>query len=294
MPRIIVTTDPSHLSRPTSGRCCSKSTCTRCISAAATPRRSSSSGSHGLSATPSTPRTQIWHKQRTESTQIAHPRHTCGPSVPPVCTARPTSSRSASAPRREHAAGTRREDPRRALGRLGEELAAAHLDRLGFATLARNVRTSARRDRPDRLRRNGAGVRRGQDAPRAISRARARSRGAAAGVAACPPTRARAAPGARMAQRLAPGASDRADDPLRRDRGDRRSPRATAAPRPRRGRVVAPRRLQRELLVGERLEGHPVQRRDALTQDRLAVRRASSSRRARQSSTPGAARRRGA
>jgi Holliday junction resolvase-like predicted endonuclease len=32
-------------------------------------------------------------------------------------------------------------DPRRTLGRLGEDLAAAHLRRLGFATLARNVRT---------------------------------------------------------------------------------------------------------------------------------------------------------
>jgi putative endonuclease len=32
-------------------------------------------------------------------------------------------------------------DPRRALGRLGEDIAAAHLERLGFVTLARNVRT---------------------------------------------------------------------------------------------------------------------------------------------------------
>ncbi|HYB24694.1 MAG TPA: YraN family protein [Solirubrobacteraceae bacterium] len=35
----------------------------------------------------------------------------------------------------------RRVDPRRALGTLGEDLAAAHLARLGFSTLARNVRT---------------------------------------------------------------------------------------------------------------------------------------------------------
>jgi putative endonuclease len=34
-----------------------------------------------------------------------------------------------------------RVDPRRTLGRLGEELAAAHLERLGFAVLARNART---------------------------------------------------------------------------------------------------------------------------------------------------------
>jgi len=32
-------------------------------------------------------------------------------------------------------------DPRRALGRLGEELATAHFRRLGFRVLARNVRT---------------------------------------------------------------------------------------------------------------------------------------------------------
>jgi putative endonuclease len=37
--------------------------------------------------------------------------------------------------------GQRDGDPRRALGRLGEDLAAAHLDRLGLTTLARNVRT---------------------------------------------------------------------------------------------------------------------------------------------------------
>jgi putative endonuclease len=34
-------------------------------------------------------------------------------------------------------------DPRRALGRLGEELAAAHLTRLGLSILARNLRTRA-------------------------------------------------------------------------------------------------------------------------------------------------------
>jgi putative endonuclease len=32
-------------------------------------------------------------------------------------------------------------DPRRALGRLGEDIAAAHFERLGFEVLARNVRT---------------------------------------------------------------------------------------------------------------------------------------------------------
>jgi putative endonuclease len=34
-----------------------------------------------------------------------------------------------------------REDPRRALGRLGEDLAVAHLRRLGFTLLERNART---------------------------------------------------------------------------------------------------------------------------------------------------------
>jgi putative endonuclease len=34
-----------------------------------------------------------------------------------------------------------REDPRRVLGRRGEELAAAHFSRLGFTELARNART---------------------------------------------------------------------------------------------------------------------------------------------------------
>jgi putative endonuclease len=41
----------------------------------------------------------------------------------------------------QHPPGDPREDPRRALGRLGERLAAAHLQRLGFAIVARNVRT---------------------------------------------------------------------------------------------------------------------------------------------------------
>jgi putative endonuclease len=38
-------------------------------------------------------------------------------------------------------ASSSREDPRRALGRLGEQLAAAHLERLGFAIVERNART---------------------------------------------------------------------------------------------------------------------------------------------------------
>jgi putative endonuclease len=38
-------------------------------------------------------------------------------------------------------AGSLRKDPRRALGQLGERLAAAHLERLGFAIVERNART---------------------------------------------------------------------------------------------------------------------------------------------------------
>jgi putative endonuclease len=51
----------------------------------------------------------------------------------------PSESRQQQCPRRSPAA--RHSDPRRRLGRLGEELAAAHLQRLGFHVLARNVRT---------------------------------------------------------------------------------------------------------------------------------------------------------
>jgi putative endonuclease len=43
-----------------------------------------------------------------------------------------------SPPRRDRHRST---DRRRALGRLGEDLAAAHLQRLGFSVVARNVRT---------------------------------------------------------------------------------------------------------------------------------------------------------
>jgi putative endonuclease len=40
-----------------------------------------------------------------------------------------------------HGSTREREDPRRKLGRRGEELAVAHLHRLGFSPLGRNVRT---------------------------------------------------------------------------------------------------------------------------------------------------------
>ncbi len=44
-------------------------------------------------------------------------------------------------PHRAPAGTGSREDPRRALGRTGERLAATHLERLGFAVIARNVFT---------------------------------------------------------------------------------------------------------------------------------------------------------
>jgi putative endonuclease len=61
--------------------------------------------------------------------------------VPCVCAVLPTTRRSAGVVSGEGAARADHEDPRRTLGRLGEDLAAAHLDRLGFTMLARNVRT---------------------------------------------------------------------------------------------------------------------------------------------------------
>jgi putative endonuclease len=61
--------------------------------------------------------------------------------VPVVCATPPTTSHSARAARNERAGPRHHEDRRRALGRRGEDLAASHLDRLGFATLARNART---------------------------------------------------------------------------------------------------------------------------------------------------------
>jgi putative endonuclease len=45
------------------------------------------------------------------------------------------------APATTAAGDGRDEDPRRALGRIGEDLAAAHFTRLGYRVLARNVRT---------------------------------------------------------------------------------------------------------------------------------------------------------
>jgi putative endonuclease len=48
---------------------------------------------------------------------------------------------SSGGPASRTASGASREDPRRALGQLGERMAAAHLERLGFAIIERNART---------------------------------------------------------------------------------------------------------------------------------------------------------
>ena len=53
-----------------------------------------------------------------------------------MCTSEPAARPTASPPKTERAA-----DARRRIGRLGEDLAAQHLSRLGFSTLERNVRT---------------------------------------------------------------------------------------------------------------------------------------------------------
>jgi len=56
--------------------------------------------------------------------------------VPVVSARNPTTPGATGVPRVQRGA-----DPRRVIGRLGEDLAAEHLTRLGFSTLARNVRT---------------------------------------------------------------------------------------------------------------------------------------------------------
>jgi putative endonuclease len=57
--------------------------------------------------------------------------------VPVMCTGDPATTKD----RARSPGGERAPDARRAVGRLGEDLAAQHLTRLGFSTLARNVRT---------------------------------------------------------------------------------------------------------------------------------------------------------
>jgi putative endonuclease len=80
--------------------------------------------------------TGVCHSTVSELAHMRIPRHTCRPSVIDM----PTTDTSASGP----AGGgedSKRADPRHTLGRRGEELAAAHLDRLGFTPLGRNERT---------------------------------------------------------------------------------------------------------------------------------------------------------
>ena len=178
-------------------------------------------------------------------------------------------------PRRGGRAGdNRREDPRRALGATrrgagGWRTSSASATR----SLARNVRT--RDGEIDLIVCDGHAL-----VFVEVKTRRARSAGARSGSTERSRWRRCARASERAMRRLARGmaaatrarAPERGDDPLRRDRRDRRSQRAELVrARTPRGRVVAA--LQRELLVGERLERHPVQRRDALAQDRLAMRR---------------------
>jgi putative endonuclease len=66
----------------------------------------------------------------------------CRSSVPVVDTKQQPILHSIAAPAgRGRGAHSPRADPRRALGRRGEDLAVAHLERLGYAILARNVRS---------------------------------------------------------------------------------------------------------------------------------------------------------
>ena len=163
----------------------------------------------------------------------------------------------------------------RRTGRRGEELAAAHLQRRGFTILDRNVRT--RYGEIDLVACDGRGarVRRGQDDPSAPRRSPPLERVGRRAAGAAAPARAQLAAGAaRRGRSAAPEVRFDAIGVVLDARG--RAARARAP----RGRVVtagmerrpAADALQRELLVGERLEGHAVQRRDALAFDRLAVR----------------------
>jgi putative endonuclease len=74
------------------------------------------------------------HNQATVLARIALAGHDRRPSLAIVHVTSGSSSKPSSS-------GTPREDPRRALGRLGEQLAGAHLERLGFVVIERNART---------------------------------------------------------------------------------------------------------------------------------------------------------
>ncbi len=89
------------------------------------------------------------HDLATLLTQKTLSGHICRPSLAIVCSASSPPSKQPPAggagegrrPGDKPSAGAPPKDPRHALGRLGEQLAASHLERLGFAILARNART---------------------------------------------------------------------------------------------------------------------------------------------------------
>jgi len=72
---------------------------------------------------------------------VSSDRCTRQPARPPTPGPRPARPPAPGPPPTRTPADSHRADPRGAVGRQGEELAAAHLARLGFALLARNVRT---------------------------------------------------------------------------------------------------------------------------------------------------------
>ena len=160
-------------------------------------------------------------------------------------------------------AGSR--DPRRALGALGEGLALAHLERLGYALVARNHRT--RWGEIDLIVFDGTTL-----VFVEVKTRRASGRAGSALDAVAPVKQ-------QQVRRIAAAwLAEVADRPqirraaLRRGRGDRQRDGGPAAPRPPRGGLLMGSALDElELRVGRRLERHAVQRRDADPADRRPV-----------------------
>ena len=183
-------------------------------------------------------------------------------------------------------------DPRRRLGALGERLAREHLERAGYAVVERNFRS--RRGEIDV-------VALGRDTL-VFCEVKTRVRGGHAGPA--DPLEA-IGPAKRRRLRLlarewlserAGGRPDAGCSALRRDRRDGRRHRPRCSPWSTWRGVLRPAESggQRELRVRDRLERHPVQRRDAVGGDRRAVLGGRVADVRARSPTRGGARRRGA
>ena len=191
-----------------------------------------------------------------------------------------------------------RRDLRHRLDARGERLAGEHEhpERARSSRVSSANHRSARRARPRRLRRSAVDLLRGQDrvavscAAEDASASRARVEpwhgGELAGAPSAPrpELRVRRDRGhdRRPRPTLAPGARS-TERPTLTDASGAERP--TAAERP----AAASRALQRELLVGDRLERQPVQRRDARAARSPRGARASSSRRAPRTPSPGSA-----